>query len=62
VRLFVSECRGSAAVFFTERGDPSVGAPRGLDRYLVSVTEDRVIVNLSRLIVSSERTAAPPAP
>ena len=35
---------------------------RGLDQYLVSVSDDRVIVNLSRLIVSPERTSAPPTP
>lgn len=32
---------------------------RGLDRYLVSVSGDRVIVNLSRVIESSERTSGP---
>jgi hypothetical protein len=35
---------------------------RGLDRYLVSVSTDRLIVNLDRLIVSPERTSAPPTP
>ena len=51
-------------LFFTfdTRGNSSDGASRGLDRYLVSVTEDRVIVNLSRLIVSPERTSAPAVP
>lgn len=33
--------------------------PRALDRYLVSVSGDRVIVNLSRLIEPSERTSGP---
>ena len=33
--------------------------PRGLDQYLVSVSGDRVIVNLSRVIESSERTNGP---
>ena len=33
--------------------------PRALDRYLVSVSGDRVIVNLSRLIEPSERIAGP---
>ena len=32
---------------------------RGLDQYLVSVSDDRVIVNLSRLIEASERTGGP---
>ena|SRR5438445_4980938 len=47
---------------FDALGDPVAGAPRGLDRYLVSVSDDRVIVNLSRLIVSNERISAPPTP
>ena len=34
-------------------------ADRGLDQYLVSVSGDRVIVNLSRVIESSERTTGP---
>ncbi len=53
---------GSGGRFFEfdGRGEPTNGAPRGLDRYLVSVTTDRVIVNLDRLIVSLERTSAPP--
>jgi len=32
---------------------------RGLDQYLVSMSDDRVIVNLSRLIEASERTGGP---
>ena len=52
----------SALPTFDERGDPVTGAERGLDRYLVSVSDDRVIVNLSRLLVSPERTSAPPPP
>jgi hypothetical protein len=32
---------------------------RGLDQYLVAVSDDRVIVNLSRLIEASERTGGP---
>ena len=35
---------------------------RGLDQYLVSVSDGRAIVNLSRLIVSSERIPATPSP
>ena len=35
------------------------GSYRALDRYLVSVSGDRVIVNLSRVIESSERTSGP---
>jgi hypothetical protein len=52
-----------------QRGSPlfdlfgvSTNGFRGLDQYLVSVSDDRVIVNLSRLIVSPERTSAPPTP
>lgn len=62
LRFFTASCKGSGAKLFNERGEAGPGAPRGLDRYLVSVTDDRVIVNLSRLIVSPERTSAPPSP
>jgi hypothetical protein len=48
--------------WFDAHGNPREGTPRGLDRYLVSVTTDRVIVNLDRLIVSPGRTSAPPTP
>src|SRR2546423_1540657 len=51
--------RGSP--IFDLRGDSTNGF-RGLDQYLVSVSDDRVIVNLSRLIVSPQRTSAPPSP
>jgi len=41
-------------------GNPATpSATRGLDQYLVSVSGDRVIVNLSRVIESSERTSGP---
>jgi hypothetical protein len=62
VRLFTAGCSGSALVLFNDRGAAGSGAPRGLDRYLVSVSDDRAIVNLSRLIVSPERTTAAPTP
>jgi hypothetical protein len=63
VRFFAAECKGFGTTpFFGENGDRGVGATRGLDRYLVSVSDDRVIVNLSRLIVSPERTSAPATP
>jgi hypothetical protein len=51
--------RGSP--IFDLRGSSTNGF-RGLDQYLVSVSDDRVIVNLSRLIVSPERTSAPRSP
>jgi hypothetical protein len=44
---------------FNARGDPKDGSYRGLDQYLVSRSDDRVIVNLSRVIQSSERTGGP---
>lgn len=41
-------------------GNPAnTAATRGLDRYLVSVSGDRVIVNLSRVITTEERTTGP---
>jgi hypothetical protein len=49
-----------------QRGQPlfdingeSTNGYRALDQYLVSVTGDRVIVNLSRIIQASERTSGP---
>lgn len=62
LRYFTAECRGSGPFLFDETGEAGPGAPRGLDRYLVSISDERVIVNLSRLIVSAERTSAPPSP
>lgn len=47
------------APLFDLRGRPTNPYYRGLDQYLVSVSGDRVIVNLSRLIEASERTNAP---
>lgn len=44
---------------FDAHGAPLDGQPRGLDQYLVSVSGDRAIVNLSRVIEASERTNAP---
>jgi hypothetical protein len=62
LRYFTATCRGSDPFLFNESGEAGPGTPRGLDRYLVSVSDERVIVNLSRLIVSPERTSAPPTP
>ena len=46
--------------YFDAHGTPlDALPPRGLDQYLVSVSGDRVIVNLSRLIEASERTGGP---
>ncbi len=61
---YVAACERSAGRLysFNAQGNSRDGASRGLDRYLVSVSDDRVIVNLSRLIVSSERIPATPSP
>jgi hypothetical protein len=60
---FVAPCGDRNAMpTFDFAGKAVTGASRGLDRYLVSVTNDRVIVTLSRLIVSPERTSAPRSP
>jgi hypothetical protein len=60
---FVAPCGDRNAMpTFDLAGKAVTGASRGLDRYLVSVTNDRVIVTLSRLIVSPERTSAPRSP
>ena len=48
-----------SATTFNLYGEPTAGAPRAIDQYLVSVSGDRVIVNLSRVIEASERTKAP---
>lgn len=60
---FVAPCGDRNAMpTFDREGKAVTGASRGLDRYLVSVSDDRVIVNLSHLIVSPERTSAPRTP
>lgn len=55
---YVATCAGSMFTF-NSRGDPKDGSYRGLDQYLVSRSDDRVIVNLSRVIQPSERTGGP---
>lgn len=64
-QLLASDCPAASG----QRGSPlfdlrgsSTNGFRGLDQYLVSVGDDRVIVNLSRVIVAPERTSAPPSP
>ncbi len=56
-------CGGAGQFAVTGEPGGSCGtracASRALDQYLVSVSGDRVIVNLSRLIESSERTGGP---
>lgn len=65
LEFLASDCAAASgqrgSPIFDLRGDSTNGF-RGLDQYLVSISDDRVIVNLSRLIVSSERTSAPPTP
>jgi len=60
---------GGPPTMFDQTGEPAATltkecgtqrcAPRALDQYLVSVSGDRVIVNLSRVIEASERTGGP---
>jgi len=61
---YIAWCGGSTRplFMFDARGEPTDGATRGLDRYLVSVAADRAVVNLDRLIVSLERSTALPTP
>jgi hypothetical protein len=59
-RTFIAKCADGRAPTFGGRGQSFEGpAMRGLDQYLVSRSDDRVIVNLSRVIQSSERTGGP---
>jgi hypothetical protein len=58
---YVARCENTFGrlFVFTARGASRDGGYRGLDQYLVSVSDDRVIVNLSRVIQPSERTSGP---
>lgn len=62
---FQASCAGGATYAFNAAGDavqPTGGqrqSSRGLDRYLVSVSGERVVVNLSRVIEAAERTGGP---
>ena len=58
-RTLVGRCAGAHAPTFSATGHSFEGGLRDLDQYLVSVSGDRVIVNLSRVIESSERTSGP---
>ncbi len=64
LRGFVANCGPVRGTYrFSPSGSFSPSAPgafgRDLDQYLVSVSDDRLIVNLSRLIEPSERTGGP---
>jgi hypothetical protein len=59
-RTFIAHCPDGHAPTFGGRGQSFEGPTmRGLDQYLVSLSDDRVIVNLSRVIDASERTGGP---
>src|SRR6185503_4315962 len=61
---FVVDCGPARGTYrFSASGNFSPTTPRGsgrdLDQYLVSMSDDLVIVNLSRVIEASERTGGP---
>lgn len=60
---FVASCGVTHKYYFGSQGQAVFGTngyeSRDLDRYLVSVSGDRVIVNLSRVIQPGERTNVP---
>jgi hypothetical protein len=57
---YAARCGTAGRIYlFNARGASADGTYRGLDQYLVSVSDDRVIVNLSRVIEPSERTGGP---
>jgi hypothetical protein len=58
-RTLIGHCGGAHAPTFSATGHSFEGGVRDLDQYLVSVSGDRVVVNLSRVIESSERTSGP---
>ena len=67
LRGFVAHCGPVRGTYrFSPSGSFSSSAPGGLgrdlDQYLVSVSDDRVIVNLSRLIRADEKVPAPSQP
>ncbi len=60
LRDFIGKCPTSVhSPTFGGTGRSFEGGLRDLDRYLVSVSGDRVIVNLSRLIQADVRTGGP---
>jgi hypothetical protein len=57
VGCFIRDIQRGQPLFDLSGG--STNGYRALDQYLVSVSGDRVIVNLSRIIQASERTSGP---
>lgn len=58
-RTFIVQCADGHAPTFNGRGQAIDLGVRNLDQYNVSVSGDRVIVNLSRVIEASQRTSGP---
>jgi hypothetical protein len=58
-RTFAADCPNAVRPTFNGRGQAIDFGARNLDQYLVSVSGDRVIVNLSRVIQADERTNVP---
>lgn len=58
-RTFIAQCPDGHAPTFNGRGQAIDAGARNLDQYNVSVSGDRVIVNLARVIEASERTSGP---
>jgi hypothetical protein len=56
---FIASCGPARGTYKFAPSGGGDGRYRDLDQYLVSVSDDRVIVNLSRLIRAPERTTAP---
>jgi hypothetical protein len=56
---FIANCGPARGTYKFAPSGGGDGRYRDLDQYLVSVSDDRVIVNLSRLVRAAERTAAP---
>jgi hypothetical protein len=57
IGCFISDIQQGQPLF--DLNGESTNGYRALDQYLVSVSGDRVIVNLSRVIQASERTGGP---
>lgn len=58
-RGFIADCGPARGRYHFSYSGGAGDGPRGLDQFLVSVSGDRAIVNLSRVIEASERTGGP---